>query len=131
MTLLQKGPKYNINPKKDNWIQNLVLEAETAISNPPSDRDVYRKLTVDRMNTLIMNNSQTKHNTHQETRTIKSIQTKPKNNDAMIARADKGNSLVILPTKQYNSKTSYEPTTSKPNQTNKETKKKPTTKTKK
>jgi len=50
------------------------------------------------------NNSQTKHNTHPETRTIKSIQTKLKNNDAMITRADKGNSLVILPTKQYDTK---------------------------
>ena len=50
------------------------------------------------------NNSQTKHNTHPETRTIKSIQTKLKNNDAMIARADKGNSLVILRTKQYDTK---------------------------
>jgi hypothetical protein len=51
-----------------------------------------------------MNNSQTKHNTHPETRTINSIQTKLKNNEAMIARVDKENSLVILPTKEYDAK---------------------------
>jgi hypothetical protein len=35
---------------------------------------------------------------------MKSIQTKLKENDAMITTADKGNSIVILPTPQYNSK---------------------------
>jgi phosphopentomutase len=36
--------------------------------------------------------------------TMRSIQTKLKENDAMITTADKGNSTVILPTQQYNSK---------------------------
>ena len=31
MTLLQKGLKYNLHTKRENWIQNLALEAETAI----------------------------------------------------------------------------------------------------
>jgi len=31
--LLQKGLKYNIRAKKENWIQTLALEAETASHN--------------------------------------------------------------------------------------------------
>jgi hypothetical protein len=46
MTLLQKGPKYNLHDKPKNWIQNLALEAETAISHLPNpEREVYRKMT--------------------------------------------------------------------------------------
>jgi hypothetical protein len=105
MALLHKGPKYNLHAKKKNWIQNLTLEAETAISKlPPSDRDMYRKLTADRINTFTKNNPQNKHITQPETRTIKSIRTKLEKNDTMIARADKGNSLLILPTTQYDTK---------------------------
>jgi hypothetical protein len=41
MALLQKGPKYNLHGKPKDWIQNLVLEAETAISYlPPSEREI-------------------------------------------------------------------------------------------
>jgi len=35
LTLLQKGPKYNLHNKPNNWIQNLALEAETAITHLP------------------------------------------------------------------------------------------------
>jgi hypothetical protein len=106
MTLLQKGPKYNLHTKKKNWIQNLALETETAISQlPPTDRDVYRKLAAERINTLLQNNNpRTTQHTHPETKTIKSIQTKLKHNEATITRADKSNSLVILPIKQYDAK---------------------------
>ena len=55
--LLQKGLKYNTHPKHKNWVQNLALEAETAISQlPTSERDVYRKLVADRINTLTQKN---------------------------------------------------------------------------
>ena len=36
MALLQKGPKYNLHHKPKNQIQNLALEAETAVSHLPS-----------------------------------------------------------------------------------------------
>jgi predicted metal-dependent RNase len=36
MALLQKGPKYNLHDKPKDWIQNLALEAKTAISHLPS-----------------------------------------------------------------------------------------------
>jgi len=104
MTLLQKGLEYNIHSKERKWIQNLALEAETAITQlPTTEREVYRKLVADRINTLIVQNPT--HQTHPETKVIRSIQTKLKENNAMITRADKGNSIVILPTLQYETKT--------------------------
>jgi len=51
--LLQKGLKYNIHAKKENWIQTIALEAETAVTQlPPNDRDVYRKLIAERIDKL-------------------------------------------------------------------------------
>ena len=53
MTILQKGPKYNILSKPKDWLQTLALEAETAITLlPPSEREVYRKLTAERVSIL-------------------------------------------------------------------------------
>jgi hypothetical protein len=46
----------------------------------------------------------THNNTHPEARPIETIQAKLQNKDATVTRADKGNSIVILPTQQYNSK---------------------------
>ena len=103
MNLLQKGMKYNTHSKKKNRIQNLALEAETAINQlPSSDREVYRKLVADRINTLIMQNPT--HQSHPEAKVIRSIQTKLKENNATVTQADKGNSIVILPTPQYETK---------------------------
>lgn len=39
-----------------------------------------------------------------ETRTVNSIQTKLKHNETMTTTADKSNSIVILPTQQYDTK---------------------------
>jgi hypothetical protein len=81
----------------------LALEAETAITHLPStERDVYRKLVAERIDKLQQQNHPNK--THPENKLIKSIRTKLIENNATITRADKGNSLVILPTPQYESK---------------------------
>jgi hypothetical protein len=104
--LLQKVLKYNIHAKKKNWLKDVALEAETAITQLPfNERDVYRKLVADRIDTLQrQNSSNPTRNTHPESKLIKSIQSKLQNNNTMITRADKGNSLVILPITQYESK---------------------------
>jgi len=90
-----------------NWIQNLALEVETAIySLPSSQREVYRILTAECINALQKNNKPSHtQNTPSESTTLKNIKTKLNDNDAMITRADKGNSLVIIPTALYESKT--------------------------
>ena len=104
--LLQKGLKYNKHSKKKNWIQNLALEADTAITQlPVNEREVYRKLVADRIDTLQLQNPI--HGTHPEAKTIRSIQNKLNDNKAMITRADKGNTIVILPTHQYETKIQY------------------------
>jgi len=105
--LLQKGLKYNTHAKQKNWLQNLALEAETAITQlPTTERDAYRKLVAKRIETLQRENKTKPENrhTHPEAKIIKSIQTKLRDNNAVIARADKGNSIVILPKTQYQSK---------------------------
>ena len=103
MALLQKGPKYTLHDKPKNWIQNLALESETAISClPPSEREVYRKLTAESINTLLANNKPPHtHKTHSESKTIRNIKSKLEENGAMITRADKRSSMVIMPISQY------------------------------
>jgi len=86
-----------------NWVQNLALKAETAITQlPANEREVYRKSVADSIDTLQQQNPT--HRTHPEAKLIRSIQNKLKDNKAMITRADKGNSMVILPTHQYMTK---------------------------
>jgi hypothetical protein len=87
-----------------NWIQNLVLEAETAIAQLPTNvREAYRKIVADLLH-IQQNNTNPPHDTHPEARLINSIKSKLKKNNTMIARADKRNSIVILPTQQHHSK---------------------------
>ena len=106
MALLQKGSKYTLHNKPKEWIQNFALEAETAISYlPPSEREIYRKMTAEHIDTLQDNNKPPHtHNTHSKSKTIRNIKTKLKENGPMITRADKGNSFVILSTSQYETK---------------------------
>jgi len=103
MRLLHKGLKCNKHSKKKDWIQNLALEEETAITQlPATERDIYRKLVADHIDTLQRHNPT--HRTHPKAKVINSIQRKLKDNDALITRADKGNSIVILPTHQCETK---------------------------
>jgi len=69
MGLLQKGLKQNIHTKKKNWIQTLALEAETTITQlPTNERDIYRKLVSERIEKLQKQNPA--HNTHPEAKII-------------------------------------------------------------
>ena len=103
MRLLQKGLKYNTHAKNKDWIQTLALEAETAITKlPTNERDIYRKMVANRIDTLHRQNPE--HETHPEAKTVNRIRKKLRDNDTMVTRADKGNSIVILPTTQYESK---------------------------
>jgi hypothetical protein len=106
IALLQKGLQVQPTQQTENWIQNLAPEAETTISKlPASDCDMYRKLIAKCINTLQQNdNPHSKHSMHSEAKTIKTIKTKLQNNNAVITSADKGNSIVILPIQQYDSK---------------------------
>jgi hypothetical protein len=106
---LNKGPKYNLHKRNKQWLTNLALETETAINKlPASDRDYLRKQASDHLTELkSQHQTHTTPTHHSEYRTLRSIKTKLQENDATIASADKGNSLVILPTQQYNTKIQY------------------------
>ena len=102
MGLLQKGLKYNMHTKKKNWIQTLVLEAETTTTQlPTNERDVYRKLAAERIENC---RNRTPPTTHPEAKIIQSIQRKLKEHDSMVTRTDKGNTIVMIPTHQYENK---------------------------
>jgi hypothetical protein len=103
MNMLRKGLKYNTDGKRKDWIQTLALEAETAINQfPTNERDSYRKIVAKSLNTL--QTQDPTHTVHPETKTVKSIRKKLEANSTMIARADKGNTVVILPITQYETK---------------------------
>ena len=87
-------------------MKNLALEAETAVSHlPTADRDTYKKLVAESITTLHQNSKYPPTPTaQQESKTIKSIQSKLHGNNATITRADKGNTQVIIPTEKYDSK---------------------------
>jgi len=103
MRPLHKGLKYNTHAKRKDWIQTLALETETAITQlPATKRDVYRKSVADCIDMLQRHNPT--HRTQPEAKVINSIQRKLKDKDALITHADKSNSIVILPTHQYETK---------------------------
>ena len=82
MSLLQKGPKYNIHAKKKRWIQNRALEAETTITQlPTGEREAYRKIVADRTPQQ-NNNPYATHDPHPETRLVNSIKNKLQKNNA-------------------------------------------------
>jgi len=86
MDILQKGLKYNIHSKPKEWRQTLAFQAETAITHlSPSEREVYRKLTPERISILKENNKFPRtHNTQSEPKIIRSIKTKLTDSRAMI-----------------------------------------------
>jgi hypothetical protein len=85
---------------------NLALEAETAITLlPTSDRDYYRKRVADKIVTMkAQNHCFRNRGPPSEIHMIRSIKEKLNENNAIIAQADKGKSIVILPSEQYTEK---------------------------
>jgi len=103
MNFLYKGLKYNTHAKKKDWIQTLAPEAETAITQlPTNERDVYRKLIADRIDTLQRRNPT--HKTHPEVKIVKSTQRKLKEIDVIITREIRATLLWYPPT---NTRPSY------------------------
>jgi hypothetical protein len=114
LTLLNKGLKYNLSFKKKNWIEQLALEAETAVSLLPThEQDHIRFQVAHNINQLYKQSDPTKQNqtkqynsiqAKREYNTIKQIKRKLDQNIALILKADKGNSIVIEYTDNYHNK---------------------------
>jgi transposase-like protein len=98
LTLLNKGLKYNLPYRPKNWIQNLAIETETAISQlPVPEQDYTRALTaynLKRLYTSHHTSNSTQHST--EYHTLKNIRTKLRRHNATVLKANQSNSVVIL-----------------------------------
>jgi hypothetical protein len=101
---LNKGLKYNLSYKNKNWIQTLALETETAIAElppPPSpEQESIRVRAAYNIKLLYKQQFSNKpyNSSHaiKEYCTLNQIKEKLRANEAIISKADKGNSTVIM-----------------------------------
>jgi hypothetical protein len=96
--LLQKGLKYNLHPKPKYWLKTLSIEA---------DQDAIRYLVAQDLDKLHRNSkAKPPHGTwaHIERKTLNRIETKLIDNDAIITKADKRQTLIIIKKADYDSK---------------------------
>ena len=105
MTLLNKGLKYNLNYKNKHRLSTLVLEAETAISLLPSHEQEYLWYQVAHNLQKLYKQQNSKHTAkdfRNESKIVIQIRKKLTAAKAIVTKADKGNSLIILPETDYN-----------------------------
>jgi hypothetical protein len=114
MKLLNKGLKYNLHHKHYNWIKTLAIEADTAVNQINITEQAYmRQLVANKLQKLI-NQEKTKNNNKKayatkqakyEKQLVWNIKKKINENDLIITKADKGNTLIIMKQDEYNQKT--------------------------
>jgi hypothetical protein len=95
MSLLNKGPKYNLGHKNKGWITTLALEAQTAISQlPHTEQEYIRYQVAHNIKHLYKKYNETEPNntvhTTREKHIVKKIKQKLIINNAMITKAAKG-----------------------------------------
>jgi len=99
--LLEKGLKHNISTSDKNF-DNTLLDVESVIQTLPlhSQEEVRYEVArkIDRIKSTV-----TKQNTGEE-KTARSIRTKAMNENALITKADKGNTVVVLDRNVYDDK---------------------------
>jgi hypothetical protein len=94
LDLLNKGLKYNLSLKRNNWIETLSLEAETAVSKLPIlEQDCIRYQVAHNIKLLYkQQHSHKDFNTKhaiKERRTLNNIKNKLTTNNALALKADK------------------------------------------
>ena len=109
MSLLNKGLKYNLGHKNKGWITTLALEAETAISQlPHTEQDYVRYQVAHNIKQLYKKHNESQPyntvNATKEKHTVNKIKQKLITNNAMITKADKGNSIIIIYQRDYHDK---------------------------
>jgi hypothetical protein len=107
MTILNKGLKYNLNHKKTHWLRNLAFEAENAISLlPTQEQDFMRYQIAHNIEILHRQEIKPHQKNKSEYRTMNRIKEKLETGKAIITRADKGNSIIIIYAEEYIKKVS-------------------------
>jgi hypothetical protein len=113
MQLLNKGLKYNLHHKHKKWKQTLAIEADTAIFQlPAKDQGYMRQLIANNIKKITNKHNSLKERRHTnhtkrehlEWNTIKNLKQKINQNQLIVTKADKGNTLVILHRDDYNNK---------------------------
>jgi hypothetical protein len=110
--LLQKGLKYNLHVQPKQQIKILAIEAETAINLlPVPDQDPVRYLiakTLDKIAHRTIPNppdiSSKNHKSKFDKITVNKIKEKLKQHNAILTKADKGQSIIIIYNDDYNNK---------------------------
>jgi hypothetical protein len=104
--------KKKLDFKRKDWIKNLALEAETAITLLPNHEQDYIRLqvahNVKQLYKQYGNTGQCSNpNTERERTILSKIKAKLASNKAVILKADKGNSIVFAYTNDYNNKVQH------------------------
>ena len=107
-SLLNKGLKYKLNHKRKNWINNLSLEAECAITLLPYEEQDYMRYQVAKQ-IKKLHTQQTAHKTREpkqveELKIVNSIKEKLRSSKAIVTKAVKGNSIVVSYLDNYEKK---------------------------
>jgi hypothetical protein len=99
-SLLKKGLQYNLGQKRKNWIENLALEAQTAISHLHiSKQDHVRHLVANNLKHLKRSdmNKENRNNKYKtEWNIVENIKQKLESNNLIVTQAHKGKTIVIL-----------------------------------
>jgi hypothetical protein len=101
MTLLNKGLKYNVQQKGKHWLSNLALEAEAAVMRlPVQEQEPIRHMVAHSLQKLCKQfngkHPPNDRNTRNEIKIVNQIRRKLEDSHAIVANADKGNSMIIL-----------------------------------
>jgi hypothetical protein len=105
LAMLNKGLKYNLSHKKTHWLKNLAFEAENAITLLAThEQDLIRHQIHHNLKILYKQRIKPQQKNINEYRTINRIKEKLEKGKAMISKADKGKSIIILYVEDYNKK---------------------------
>jgi hypothetical protein len=113
--LLSKGLKYNMQHRQKHWIKTLAIEADSAINLLNLHEQAYMKqMVTQRLRRLIDKDTRgEKRGSHItklasiEKKLIQNLQGKLEENNLMITKADKGNTLIIISKEDYHKKIWY------------------------
>ena len=106
MKLLNKGLKYSLHHKDKQWISNLTVEAEAAFSPLPTpEQEHIRYQIAHNLSKLYKqhNRIHSSNTTRNEFRIINQIK-KLSNAKAMVPKADKGSTMIIIYDSDYTKK---------------------------
>jgi hypothetical protein len=110
--LLSKGLKYNLHYKQKNWIRTLAIEADAAINLlNPHEQAYMRQAVTKNLRKLINKETWTeKRDTHAvrsaitEKKLIQNLHSKLEQNNLILTKADKGNTVIIIHKDVYHQK---------------------------